>query len=119
MKDFTDRQPTQAGRRKITYADGSSEFVTVEMADEPTREGTPLNREAFMALQGFQENTTVFNTDGSITETNEKGETTVTVFNADGSITETFTNAEGVKISKKTSFLSDGSIKEELIDVTA
>lgn len=119
MKDFTDRQPTQVGRRKITYADGNSEYVTVEMADEPTREGTPLNREAFMAVQGFEDSTTVFNADGSITETNAKEETAVTVFNTDGSITETFTNAEGVSISKKTSFLSNGSIKEELIDVTA
>lgn len=119
MKDFKDRQPTKAGRRKLTFDDGTSEYVTVEMADEPAVEGTALNREAFMAVQGFEENTTVFNADGSITETNAKEETTVTVFNEDGSITETFTNAEGVSISKKTSFLEDGSIKEELIDVTA
>lgn len=117
MKDFTDRLPTQAGRRKLTYGDGRSEYVTVEMADEPTRVGTPLNRESFMAVQGFQANTTVFNPDGSITETNGEGETLVTTFNSDGSITETFTNKNSVKISKKTSFLSDGSIKEELIDV--
>ncbi|MCI5680183.1 hypothetical protein [Anaerotignum sp.] len=115
MKDFLDRQPTKAGRRKLTYGDGTSEFVTVEMADEPTREGTPLNREAFMALQGFQETKTVFNDDGSITETNEKGETLVTVFDADGSITKTFTNVEGVSISLKTTFQEDGSIAESFV----
>lgn len=115
MKDFLDRQPTQAGRRKLTYLDGRSEFVMVEMADEPTREGTPLNREAMMALQGFQETKTVFNDDGSITETNEKGETLVTVFNADGSITKTFTNVDGVTIALKTVFNDDGSIEEVFV----
>lgn len=115
MKDFLDRQPTQAGRRKLTYEDGTSEFVTVELADEPTREGTPLNREAMMALQGFQETKTVFNDDGSITETNEKGETLVTVFNADGSITKTFTNVDGVTIALKTVFNADGSIEEVFV----
>lgn len=115
MKDFLDRQPTQAGRRKLTYGDGTSEFVTVEMADAPTREGTPLNRETMMALQGFQETKTVFNTDGSITETNEKGETLVTVFNADGSITKTFTNVEGMTIALKTVFNGDGSIEEVFV----
>ncbi len=117
MKDFMDRQPTKAGRRKLTYADGTSEYVTVEMADDPTREGTPLNREAFMALQGFENNHTVFNADGSIEETNALGEKTKTVFNADGSIDETFTNKEGVSIKKRTIFNADGSIKEQLIDV--
>ena len=116
MKDFLDRQPTKAGRRKITYEDGTSEFVTVEMADEPTIEGTALNREAFMALQGFCATDTVFNEDGSITETNALGETMVTTFNEDGSIEEVFTNANGLKIGKKTSFNEDGSISETLKD---
>lgn len=115
MKDFLDRQPTKAGRRKLTYGDGTSEFVTVEMADEPTREGTPLNREAFMALQGFQETKTVFNDDGSITETNEKCEMMVTTFDADGSITKTFTNVDGLSISLKAVFNSDGSIEEVFV----
>lgn len=116
MKDFKDRQPTQVGRRKITHADGTSEYVTVEMADEPTREGTPLNREAFMAVQGFEENETVFNEDGSITETNAQGEQMKTVFNADGTIDEIFTNKDGLKIGKRTTFNADGSISETLID---
>lgn len=117
MKDFMDRQPTQAGRRKITYADGSSEYVTVEMADEPTREGTPLNREAFMAVQGFQETDVKFNADGTIMETTAEGGNTKTIFNAGGTITEIFTNADGVKIAKKTIFNADGTISIRLIDV--
>ena len=54
------------------------------------KNGTPLNRENMMALQGFQAKTTVFNDDGSITETfvGEKTITKTTTFNVDGSITE-------------------------------
>ena len=84
MINFVDRIPTQTGQRKITYADGTSEYVTVEMADNPTVEGTPLNRAAFMALQGFEAVTTVFNTDGSITATNAAGDMLVTTFLTNG-----------------------------------
>lgn len=112
MKDFLDRIPTQAGRRKITHADGTSEYVTVEMADNPTVVGTPLNREAFMALQGFETKATVFNADGSITETNANGEKKVTTFLPNGNIQETFTGASGLSVTKTTIFKSDGSISE-------
>lgn len=114
MKDFLDRQPTKVGRRKLTYEDGTSEFVTVTMADEPTEEGTHLNREAFLALQGFESIETKFNSDGSITETNSNGEVVETIFNADGSITERFTNKNGLSIAKTTIFNADGSITEEV-----
>lgn len=115
MKDFIDRRPIKPGRRKITHEDGTPEYVTLELADEPEAIGTPLNREAFMALQGFQETKTKFNDDGSITETNEKGETLVTVFNADGSITKTFTNVDGLSIALKTVFLENGDIEEVFV----
>lgn len=39
-----DRVPTKPGRVKLTKADGSSEYVTMERADEPTQVGTPLNK---------------------------------------------------------------------------
>lgn len=74
------------------------------------QDGTPVNRKNLMAMQGFEAKNTVFNTDGSITETNADGETLTTVFNADGSITETFVGKE--TITKTTTFISDGSIKE-------
>ena len=80
MKDFTDRIPLNPGRRKITHENGTSEYVTVEMADNPTVIGTPLNREAFMALQGFEAFHVTFNDDGSITETNALNEPLDTVF---------------------------------------
>ncbi len=85
---------------------------------EGTVEGTPVNRKNLMAMQGFQEQTTVFNADGSITETNESGETLVTTFLADGSITQVFTNVNNLKIGKRTIFQADGSIKEEFMDFT-
>ncbi len=115
MRDFQDRLAEQPNRYKITEDGGSIKYASIERADNPAREGTVLNREVFMALQGFQETTTMFNEDGSITELNGTGEPLVTTFNADGSITETFTNTEGVVIAKKTSFQADGSITEVFV----
>lgn len=112
MRDFRDRQPTKTGRRKLTYEDGSYEFVTVEMADEPTVEGTPLNREVYMAMQGFEAVNTTFNQDGSITESNLSGDVLTTVFHADGSITEVFVGTSGITLTKTTTFNKDGSISE-------
>lgn len=118
MKDFLDRQPTKAGRRKITHEDGASEFVTVEMADDPTESGTPLNREAFMALQGFQSTSTEFLPDGSIVETNSVGDTLTTTFPEDSISLETFSSATtGISISKRT-YEENGLIKEEVLDGT-
>lgn len=114
MINFVDRIPTQTGRRKITHADGTAEYVTVEMADNPTVEGTPLNRAAFMALQGFETVTTVFNTDGSITATNAAGDKIVTTVLENGNIQDKFTSADGSTITKTTTFNSDGSISEVL-----
>ena len=77
-----------------------------------TQSGTPINRANLMAIQGFIAKTTVFNADGSVVETNGKGETLTTVFNADGSITETFVGTK--TIVKTTVFNDDGSITEVL-----
>ena len=75
-----------------------------------TQKGTPINRANLMAIQGFEAKTTVFNSNGSITETNGKGETLTTTFNSDGSITEKFVGSK--TITKKTSFNADGTISE-------
>ena len=83
----------------------------IEFIDKTTTQnGTPINRANLMAIQGFVAKTTVFNADGSITETNGKNETLRTVFNTDGSITETFTGSK--TIVKTTTFNTDGSITE-------
>ena len=74
-------------------------------------DGTPINRKNLMAVQGMEDITTVFNVDGSITETYGDGNIK-TVFNADGSITETFMATDGKVIVKTTRFNVDGSISE-------
>lgn len=114
MINVKDRLPTIPNRRLITPDSGTPFYATIERADEPEKVGTPVNRSLLMALQGFCANETVFNTDGSISETNGDGDVKVTVFNSDGSITETFTSG-AVSIVKKTTFNEDGSITEELI----
>jgi len=43
-----DREALLPNRRKITYADGSVEYVTIEYADQPTIEGTPLSKATFL-----------------------------------------------------------------------
>ena len=73
------------------------------------QEGTPINRDNLMAMQGFIANNTIFNADGSITETNSKGEVLTTVFNEDGSITEIFM---GEKTITKTTSFSGNTVSE-------
>lgn len=86
----------------------------VDFIDKTTEQnGTPINRENLMAIQGFQAQNTVFNSDGSITETNGLNQAKTTTFNSDGSVTEKFVGDK--TITKKTTFNSDGSITEELL----
>lgn len=73
--------------------------------------GTPINREYLMAIQGFDSVRTVFNDDGSITETNGNGQTLTTTFNEDGSVTEKFVGEK--TITKTTTFIGN-EIKEVL-----
>lgn len=61
---------------------------------------------------------TVFNDDGSITETSSDGSVKVTVFNEDGSITENYTLATGDQVQKTITFNEDGSISETVSTVT-
>lgn len=83
----------------------------IEFVDETSETlGTDINRENLMAMQGFIANNIVFNEDGSITETNGKGETLTVNFNEDGSITEIFTGEK--TITKTTSFDENGNISE-------
>lgn len=115
MKEFVDRQPTQAGRRKITYEDGTSEFVTVEMADDPAVEGTALNREAFMNMQGFaSENTTISETDNvtTVTVQHEDGGCTVTEITVESDtltrVVATYTGPSGLVNVKETTIDTSG-----------
>ena len=78
-----------------------------------TRSGTPMNRDYLMALQGFDAKSTVFNQDGSILETNSKGETLTTIFGSDNSIMEIFVGTK--TITKKTTFDEKGNVYEEVL----
>lgn len=116
MKDFVDRLPTQVGRRKITHADGTSEFVTVEMADEPSVVGTPLNREAFMNVQGFSNENTTISKSGNVTTvtiTHGDGGKTVTTITKNSSTLATvvskYTGPSGKVITKTTTIDTSGS----------
>lgn len=84
----------------------------IDFIDKTTeKNGTPLNRQNMMAIQGFADNTITFNDDNSITETNFWGQKKTTRFE-DGKIIEVF---EGDKtITKTTTFNTDGSISEVL-----
>ena len=107
MINFKDAVPP-AGKGNVRKIDGAEK--TIEYPDG-WENGTALNRANFMAMQGFGNVETVFNADGSISESFQDGSTKKTVFNQDGSIAETFMAGAQVMI-KTTSFNEDGSISE-------
>lgn len=74
-------------------------------------DGTPVNRKNLMAMQGFESVTTTFGADGSIVETNAKGETLTTTFDGD-KVIETFVGGNGMAITKTTTLNADGSVRE-------
>lgn len=108
MIDFIDR--VSSGKKILRYENGTTETVTIENAEDATVEGTPINRENMMAIQGFIGMTTEKQADGSILQTNADGHTLLTVKNSDGSITQIFTGEKLVitKIITK----QDGKIVE-------
>lgn len=92
---------------------GRNEQVFEFIDKTSNKKGTSLNREALMAMQGFISMNTVFKDDGSIEETNSKGQKKITIFNADGSITERFVGEK--TITKTTTFDEvNGTIMEVL-----
>lgn len=107
--DVIDRVPANAGRVKLVPVSGQANMYDMTREDNPTVVGTPINRDLLMAMQGFVASNTVFNADGSITETGATG-TKVTTFDSNGNVTETFTGTSGIVIVKTTTFNSDGSI---------
>lgn len=77
----------------------------IEFIDKTSeKNGTPISRETLMAMQGFLGKETVFNEDGSVTETNSKGET-LTISSENGVIVETFVGEK--KITKKTEIVNN------------
>lgn len=76
LKDFIDR--VSSGKKIIKYEDGTTQAVTIENAEVATVEGTPINRETLMAVQGYQNEDVNFG--DTITKTNGKGETETITF---------------------------------------
>lgn len=109
MINFKDAVPP-AGKGNVRKIDGAEK--TVEYPDG-WENGTALNRANLMAMQGFGECETVFNADGSISETYQDGSVKKTVFNSNGSITETFRSGTQT-MTKTTTFNDDGSITEAI-----
>lgn len=65
MIPVIDRVPTYPNRIRIKHEDGSTELVTWERADEPTVEGTPINKALFDSIAadigaGLSANKTVY-----------------------------------------------------------
>lgn len=86
--------------------------MAIEFINETSEsEGTAINRENMMAIQGFESVTTVFNDDGSIVETNSRGETLTTTIDSDGTVTEVF---QGEFTITKTTTFGNGRITEVL-----
>ena len=120
MIDFIDRVPAtgMSNKKVIEHADGTSEVVTITFADNASVLGTPINRANLMAIQGFVASTTVFQSDGTILETNSAGDTLWTAFGQDKDgnvdsaiITEVFTGKSSNKhIVKTTRFNTNGTI---------
>ena len=52
-KNIVDRVPTYAGRVKLTPVSGQADVFTMERADEPINEGTPINK---ATLDGISKN---------------------------------------------------------------
>lgn len=50
MIDVQDRVAGKPGRYLMTMEDGSTQYVTLTRADEPTQEGTPINKVLFDSI---------------------------------------------------------------------
>ena len=84
----------------------------IEFIDKTSeKNGTPINRDNMMAIQGFIGMTTE-KKDGGILQTNADGHTLFTIKNNDGSITQTFT---GEKVIMKTITKQGNKIVEAIL----
>ena len=111
MQLVKNRVPRYPGR--VTLAPVSGNIYDMTRSDQPTQDGTPVNAALLNAIYGFDNIKTTFS-NGSITQSDSStGAQIVTVFNSNGSITETFSQG-GTSLVKTTTFGSDGSITESL-----
>ena len=110
LKDFIDR--VSSGKKIIKYENGTTETVTIENAEDAIVEGTPINRENLMAIQGFIGNVISVDNNGNIIQTNSKNETKIITPLINGARKTIF---EGAKIMTiKTSFDTNGILEKLL-----
>lgn len=117
MKDFRDRVPTKPNRYRIIPEDGGIEsYVTIERADGPIVEGTPLNREALLNVQGYRSASTSINKSGNVTTVTitypDKSSQVIKITEASSTRTtvlNTFTSVDGLQTIKQIIITSSGS----------
>ena len=119
VNDVVPTTPANIYRYEVVNADGSSknpvEYMYLKFAPGTLAlTPTAVNRATLMAMQGFISQTTVFNEDGSVTETNAEGHTLVTTFPSETVTVETFTAGTQV-ITLTTTVNADGSVSEEAV----
>jgi hypothetical protein len=106
------------GKRRYKMINNSDGTVSFEDVTDYDQVGSDFGASEINGIikntQGFSSGTTVFNEDGSITETDDLGNKKITTFNSDGSISEKLYKSDVLLATKTTSFLEDGSIKEEI-----
>ena len=67
---FTDRVPKKPGRVRITPENGAAYYATMQRADEPMVEGTPLNAGNFNRMVAMIQSVAL---DSSVEEGDELG----------------------------------------------
>ena len=110
---YWSEQAAAAAGGGVTSFKGRTGSVTPASGDYTAEMVGAYSKEQINTLlQGFVEKETVFNSDGSITETGSDGSTKVTTF-GDGVITEVY-QAGALTATKTTTFNADGSITESI-----
>lgn len=110
MVNVEDRIPQNPNQFNLQNLAESGKIILTR-DDNPLKEGTPINRDLFMKLQGFINQTTKLGENGSIIQENETG-TLTTTLSENGNIVATFLGKNGQQIIKTTSVNPDGSISE-------
>lgn len=108
------------GDRRYNKIDNSDGTISLEDVTEYRVLGDSFGagdiNKITSAIMGFVSSETTFASDGSIVETDSYGNKKLTVFNNDGSITETLFDSEDNQLGvKNTVFNSDGSISEVVV----
>ncbi len=116
MLNFIDRIPTFPNRKKITKQDGTIEYATIEYADEPTKNGTIINKYSMNKIQDLTNYNIKFYNDGRIEKIFIDNSKVITSFPENGNILQEYFDENSQKSLQKTIiFESDGTIRSEVV----